>query len=149
MGIGTAVCCLISIPWGGGKHLWIVTFEQFTKLYQTTFAFVIVYITCISLTKTSILFFYRRMFGTGIIWGIVLGLAIAHWMEVTVTWLAGCRPIAYYWLQYTTPGAEGNCINAAQFYFANGVIGLIIDVFILLVPIPTSKTWQPIGRFQR
>ncbi|KAK4652454.1 hypothetical protein QC762_503070 [Podospora pseudocomata] len=137
MGIGTAVCCLISVPWGGGKHLWVVTHEEFTKLYQTTYAFVIVYITCISATKVSILLFYRRVFGTNVIWYIVFGFTCAHWAEVTITWLAGCRPIDYYWRQYTDPTATGSCIDAPLFYFCNGIIGLVIDVAILLVPIPT------------
>ncbi|CAP61788.1 uncharacterized protein PODANS_5_3070 [Podospora anserina S mat+] len=138
MGIGTAVCCLISVPWGGGKHLWVVTHEEFTKLYQTTYAFVIVYITCISATKVSILLFYRRVFGTNVIWYIVFGFTCAHWAEVTITWLAGCRPIDYYWRQYTDPTATGSCIDAPLFYFCNGIIGLVIDVAILLVPIPTG-----------
>ncbi|KAK0746050.1 hypothetical protein B0T18DRAFT_464677 [Schizothecium vesticola] len=138
MGIGTAVCCLISVQWGGGKHLWVVTHSEFTKLYQTTYAFVIIYITCISATKISILLFYRRIFGTNIVWALVLGLTIAHWAEVTITWLAGCRPIDYYWRQYTDPTATGSCIDAPLFYFCNGIIGLIIDVAILLVPTPTS-----------
>ncbi|EAQ90290.1 hypothetical protein CHGG_02225 [Chaetomium globosum CBS 148.51] len=136
-GIGTAVCCLITIPWGGGKHLWVVTFDEFTKLYQTTYAFVIVYITCISATKVSIMLFYRRMFGKGIIWNIVFGLAVCHWLEVTITWLSGCRPVNYYWKQYTDPTAVGTCIDASLFYFINGIIGLFIDVSILLVPVPT------------
>ena len=139
MGIGTAVCCLISVQWGGGKHLWVVTHSEFTKLYQTTYAFVIIYITCISATKISILLFYRRIFGTGIVWALVLGLTIAHWAEVTITWLVGCRPIDYYWRQYTDPTATGSCIDAPLFYFCNGIIGLVIDVAILLVPTPTSE----------
>ncbi|KAK3386458.1 hypothetical protein B0H63DRAFT_508501 [Podospora didyma] len=138
MGIGTAVCCLISVPWGGGKHLWSVTHGEFTKLYQTTYAFVIVYITCISATKISILLFYRRIFGKGLVWHVVFALACAHWAEVTITWLAGCRPIDYYWRQYTDPTAKGTCIDAPLFYFCNGIIGLVIDVAILLVPLPTS-----------
>jgi len=137
MGVGTAVCCLISIPWGGGKHLWVVTLDEFTKLYQTTYAFVIVYITCISATKVSILLFYRRIFGTNVIWYIVFAFTCAHWAEVTITWLAGCQPIDYYWKQYTDLTATGRCINAPLFYFCNGIIGLVIDVAILLVPTPT------------
>ncbi|KAK4120433.1 hypothetical protein N657DRAFT_579513 [Parathielavia appendiculata] len=149
MGIGTAVCCLISVPYGGGKHLWVVTADEFTKLYQTTYAFVIVYITCISATKVSILLFYRRIFGTGVIWYIVFGLACAHWAEVTITWLAGCRPISYYWRQYTDPTATGTCIDAPLFYFCNGVIGLVIDVAILLVPIPTSNLEPALANHQK
>ncbi len=137
LGIGTAVCCLVSVPWGGGKHLWVVTFDEFTKLYQTTYAFVIVYIACITTTKTSILLFYRRVFGTGIVWSIVFTLTICHGLEVSITWLSGCRPVDYYWKQYTDPDAVGTCIDAPLFYFINGIIGLFIDVSILLVPVPT------------
>ncbi|KEY74717.1 hypothetical protein S7711_05466 [Stachybotrys chartarum IBT 7711] len=137
LGVGTAICCLISVPWGGGKHLWIVTTDQFTRLYQTTYAFVIVYISCISATKVSIMLFYRRMFGTNLVWHVVFALAVLHWAEVTVTWLAGCRPVSYYWRQYTDPDAVGECIDAPVFYLANGCIGLVVDVAILLVPIPT------------
>ncbi|KAL1836299.1 hypothetical protein VTJ49DRAFT_5323 [Mycothermus thermophilus] len=137
LGIGTAVCCLVSVRWGGGKHLWVVTADEFNKLYQTTYAFVIVYIACISATKTSILLSYRRVFGDGIIWYIVFTLTLCHWAEVTITWLSGCRPVSYYWRQYTDPTAVGTCIDAPLFYFINGIIGLFIDVAILLVPIPT------------
>ncbi|KAK4132182.1 hypothetical protein BT67DRAFT_463869 [Trichocladium antarcticum] len=127
---------------GGGKHLWVVSFDDFTKLYQTTYAFVMVYITCITATKTSILLFYRRMFGTGIIWWIVLVLTICHGREVNITWVSGCRPVDYYWKQYTDPNAEGTCIDASLFYFINGIIGLFIDVAILLVPVPTNAAHQ-------
>jgi hypothetical protein len=119
-----------------------VSFEEFTKLYQTTYAFVSVYISCISATKVSILLFHRRMFGVTIVWWVVFALAVLHWAEVTITWLSGCRPVTYYWEQYTTPGATGSCIDASKFYLANGSIGLVIDVAILLVPIPTSKSHQ-------
>lgn len=121
----------------------MVSFDEFTKLYQTTYAFVIVYITCITATKTSILLFYRRVFGTGVIWSIVFTLTICHGLEVTITWLSGCRPVDYYWKQYTDPNAVGTCIDASLFYFINGIIGLFIDVSILLVPIPTSQSPFP------
>jgi hypothetical protein len=131
------------VPWGGGKHLWVVTVDEFHKLYQTTYAFVVVYITCISATKTSIMLFYRRMFGTGAIWYIVFTLTICHWLEVTITGLSGCRPVSHFWNQYTDPTAVGSCIDTSLFYFINGCIGLFIDVAILLVPLPTSQSPCP------
>ena len=109
-------------------------------LFQTTYAFVIVYISCVSATKVSILLYYRRAFGTSVVYYIVFALAVLHWLEVTVTWLAGCRPISYYWRQYTDPTAVGHCIDAPIFFLVNGCIGMLIDVAILLVPIPTGKT---------
>ena len=147
MGIGNAVCCLLPIQWGAGYHLWVVTTDEFIKLYQTTYAFVIVYIWSITLTKSSILLFYRRMFGTSIIWYIVFCLTILHGLEVTITWLSGCRPVSYYWRQYTDPTTEGSCINASLFYFINGIIGMVIDIMILLVPVPTVyKLRMPLGQ---
>jgi hypothetical protein len=140
LGIGTAVCCLISVPWGGGKHLWVVSIDEFTKLYQTTFAFVVIYITCVCTTKTSILLFYRRVFGTSIAWWVVCGLNFLHWLEVTVVFTAGCQPASYYWRQYTEPGAEGHCIDDSLLYFINGIIGMLIDISVLLVPIPSSES---------
>lgn len=79
------------------------------------------------------------MFGTSIIWYVVFCLTILHGLEVTITWLSGCRPVSYYWRQYTDPTAEGSCINASLFYFINGIIGMVIDIMILLVPIPTGE----------
>ncbi len=73
------------------------------------------------------------------IWYIVFGFTIAHGLEVTITWLAGCRPLHYFWEQFTNPMAKGKCINASLFYFINGIIGLAIDIAILLVPVRTSK----------
>jgi hypothetical protein len=121
----------------------VVTVDEFHKLYQTTYAFVVVYITCISATKISIMLFYRRMFGTGVIWYIVFALTICHWLEVTVTGLSGCRPVSHFWNQYTDPTAVGSCIDTSLFYFINGCIGLFIDVSILLVPLPTSQSPYP------
>jgi hypothetical protein len=153
LGIGTAVCCLISPPWGGGKHLWVVTLDQFERLYQTTWAFVLVYIGAISATKLSIMLFYRRMFGTSLVWWIVTTLCVLHYCEVTFVWIGGCQPISYYWEMYTVPGSEGHCIDAPVFYLANGSIGLVIDVLILLTPLPTifalqmapAQKWAVIG----
>lgn len=94
----------------------------------------------VTFTKSSILLFYRRVFGTSVIWYVVFGLTIAHGSEVTLTWLCGCRPVDFFWKQYTDPTAKGSCIDASVFYFVNGIIGMIIDIAILLVPIPTGET---------
>lgn len=86
------------------------------------------------------------MFGASIIWYIVCGFTIAHGLEVTITWLAGCRPISHFWTQYTDSDVVGSCIDASVFNFVNGIIGMVIDISILLVPVPTcmpSSTTVP------
>lgn len=116
-----------------------MTKAQFEKNYYMGYAFVLVYSTCLLFTKSSILLFYRRVFGTSRVWCVVFALTVAHGTAFVVTWLAGCRPVSYYWRQYFEPDAEGSCINTSLFYLANGVIGLVMDVTILLVPVPIGK----------
>jgi len=135
--IGTAVLCFLSIPEGGGKHLWTLTFQDFTRLWQMTYAFVLIYATCVSLTKASILLFYRRLFGTNWAWKLCMSLVVGYWVAIVIAWFAGCRPASYFWEQFTNPEADGVCMNTSLFYFVNGICAMLIDVFILLVPIPT------------
>ncbi|KAG9254010.1 uncharacterized protein F5Z01DRAFT_655719 [Emericellopsis atlantica] len=135
--IGTAVLCFTSIQEGGGKHLWIITFEEFTRLWQMAYAFVLIYATCVTLTKASILLFYRRLFGINLAWKINMALVLGYWVAIIIAWLSGCRPASYFWEQFTKPDAQGSCIDTSLFYFVNGICAMLIDILILLVPIPT------------
>jgi hypothetical protein len=31
---GTAICCLVIVGYGGGRHLWTLTAEEFVKVWQ-------------------------------------------------------------------------------------------------------------------
>lgn len=129
----------MSIPYGGGKHLWTLTFEQFTTLWKMTYAFVLIYATCVSCTKISILLFYRRVFGTNWAHNVCMFLAVGYWVAIIIAWFSGCRPASYFWEQFTKAGqVEGYCMDTSLFYFINGICAMLIDVAILCVPIPTS-----------
>ncbi|KAF4463716.1 integral membrane pth11 [Fusarium albosuccineum] len=143
--IGTAVPCIISIPYGGGKHLWVLTFDDFTTLWKMTYAFVLIYATCVSLTKASILLFYRRVFGTSRPFYVCLFLVIGYWVAIITAWFSGCRPASYFWEQFTNPEAKGYCMNTSLFYFVNGICAMLIDVAILMVPLPTNAVGPKAG----
>ncbi|KAJ3526236.1 hypothetical protein NM208_g11291 [Fusarium decemcellulare] len=145
--IGTAVLCIVSIPYGGGKHLWVLTFDDFTTLWKMTYAFVLIYATCVSLTKASILLFYRRVFGTSRPFYVCLFFVIGYWVAIITAWFSGCRPASYFWEQFTNPEAKGYCMNTSLFYFVNGICAMLIDVAILMVPLPTIyKLQMPLGQ---
>lgn len=129
----------MSIPYGGGKHLWVLTFADFTTLWKMTYAFVLIYATCVSLTKASILLFYRRVFGTNWAHHVCMGLVIGYWVAIITAWFSGCRPASFFWEQFTNPEAKGTCMNTSLFYFVNGICAMLIDIGILCVPIPTRK----------
>ncbi|EEU38096.1 uncharacterized protein NECHADRAFT_84327 [Fusarium vanettenii 77-13-4] len=140
--IGTAILCIISVPYGGGKHLWVVTSDEFTTLWKMTYAFVLIYATCVSLTKASILLYYRRIFGANWAHHICMGLVVGYWVSITIAWFSGCRPVTYFWEQFTKPTAKGYCMNTSLFYFINGICAMLIDVAILIVPMPTLYKLQ-------
>ncbi|KAF4996086.1 hypothetical protein FDECE_12582 [Fusarium decemcellulare] len=145
--IGTAVLCIVSIPYGGGKHLWVLTFDDFTTLWKMTYAFVLIYATCVSLTKASILLFYRRVFDTSRPFYVCLFFVIGYWVAIITAWFSGCRPASYFWEQFTNPEAKGYCMNTSLFYFVNGICAMLIDVAILMVPLPTIyKLQMPLGQ---
>jgi hypothetical protein len=124
-----------------------MTFEEFTSMWKITYAFVIIFATSVSVTKLSILLFYRRIFGTNWMYWVCMFLVVGYEVAIVVAFLSGCRPISYFWEAYTNPDAVGTCIDMPRFYFINGVCATIIDVLILLVPfkviynlkMPTSK----------
>ncbi|KAJ4264298.1 hypothetical protein NW762_005494 [Fusarium torreyae] len=132
----------MSIPYGGGKHLWVVTFAEFTTLWKMTYAFVLIYATTVTLTKASILVFYRRVFGSNLAHYICMGLVVGYWVAIIIAWFSGCRPASFFWEQFTNPEAKGTCMNTSLFYFVNGICAMLIDITILCVPIPTILKLQ-------
>ena len=45
------------------------------------------------------------------------------------------RPINYFWDQYTEPTSR-SCIETTIFSLVAGIINMLIDIAILLIPIP-------------
>ena len=136
--IGTAICCLLCVHYGGGKHLWSTTTEEFIKMFQITYAFVLIFATSVTMTKVSILLYYRRLFGTTWWDHFCMFLVVGYEVAVVIAWLSGVRPISYYWTQYTDPSKPGYSIDSAKFFLHNGICASIIDILILLVPFPTG-----------
>ena len=48
---------------------------------------------------------------------------------------SGCRPVSFYWRQYAG-ATDGVCIDVLQFYLVFGIINMVNDIIILVVPIP-------------
>ncbi|KAF2498225.1 hypothetical protein BU16DRAFT_287634 [Lophium mytilinum] len=133
---GTGICSLLSINYGGGKHLWALKTSEFTQVWKLLFGYVMIYATAVTLTKVSILVFYRRIFGITYSFYVCMFLAIGYWITIIVVDNVGCQPLSFFWTQYTDPTAIGTCINFPKFFFGNGIAAMLIDVIILGVPVP-------------
>lgn len=104
-----------------------------------------IYAAAVSTTKISILFFYYRIFQkqAGSLFLICLGIgsfmAAAYPIIVWTTMSTACRPASFFWEEFT--GVEGTCpISISDFFLALGVINMVNDIVVLLIPIP--QIWK-------
>jgi hypothetical protein len=79
---------------------------------------------------------------------VLMGITASYGISFTIVTLAGCRPFAANWDKVSHPNYT--CINTATFYVAQGAIGAVLDIAILLLPVPIiwnlhMKTSKKIG----
>jgi hypothetical protein len=92
------------------------------------------------LTKSSLLFLYQRIFGIvrpfrialAISWFLIIGYFIA----CVIASIAGCLPVSYVWTRYGTPPGPGSCFNEVAFFRWNGIANMLLDILMLLLPLP-------------
>lgn len=104
-----------------------------------------IYATAVTCTKASIVLFYRRIFNLRYSLILCMFLVLGYWVTIIVTISVACRPLEYFWTQYTDPHAKGVCIDVAKFFFGNGIAAMLIDTVILTIPIPIIMRLQMPG----
>ncbi|KAL2817986.1 hypothetical protein BDW59DRAFT_165692 [Aspergillus cavernicola] len=133
---GILACTIVGGTYGLGKHVWIVPIDDITRVNQTHFAYVLIYVWAIPLIKLSIIFFYRRIFGMTSIMYLCAFLTLGYFVACTIAFTACCRPPSYYWTQFADP-AGGHCVyDLYPFYIGNAAANVFTDLLILVVPIP-------------
>lgn len=96
---------------------------------------VIIYVWAVGLPKVAILLFYLRVNPTRSFryaCSTVIFITFAYMFALTFALLFPCRPINKLW----EPFIEGKCIDQNPIYLANVIINTIVDVLVLLLPIP-------------
>ncbi|WZH48505.1 pth11-like integral membrane protein [Fusarium acuminatum] len=136
---GTAGLAIAGGIYGAGKHIWAVQMVDLEQIYKILFGYTFLYSASCAIIKISILLFYGRIFPmtepvfrTSIIFGYFL--SISYPIVVWVTMGNACRPIEHFWTQFS--GTEGKCIDINKFFLALGIINMINDFYVLLIPIP-------------
>lgn len=72
------------------------------------------------------------MFRACLAFGIFL--AMAYPVIVWVMMASACKPMSFFWKQFT--GVPGSCIDVNSFSLALGIINMVEDVIILAITIP-------------
>lgn len=51
-----------------------------------------------------------------------------------------CKPVSHFWTQFS--GTKGECINVNQFFLALGILNMLNDFIILIIPFPRISRLQ-------
>ena len=117
---------------------WSDTYRDADHTPQVELIFEATHVIPITLAKCSILFLYKRIFRgpvfTAVVW-TSLGIAVTWGLSYFFTLLFLCTPIPTY-LRHG-PSAPGvSCSNELQVYYSLSISDFLIDVIILVIPIP-------------
>ncbi|KAL4972846.1 hypothetical protein BDW66DRAFT_169150 [Aspergillus desertorum] len=103
------------------------------------FSYTFIYALSCTSTRVSILFFYKRIFSPlerylRIAILVSGSITLSYPIIVWVTMSTACRPLSYFWTQFS--GAKGKCVDINTFFLAAGIINMFNDIIILAIPFP-------------
>ncbi|KAH7018389.1 uncharacterized protein B0I36DRAFT_368412 [Microdochium trichocladiopsis] len=117
--------------------------DSLTLFLQLEFATQLLSVLSLVFTKLSIIWFYRRIFR-----GDIFDLVTKALIAIVICWgiafffasLFECYPIQQIWLSlYGTPEHDLYCYQYLPMFYATSITNMLIDVLILVTPVP--KIW--------
>jgi hypothetical protein len=141
----TVTVSLASTKYGWDRHIWDVDpgphNENLVMERLISWISQMLYHCSSSLTKLSLLVFYRRIFVTKTMKWIVMGVicfTIAYFLTFFFALIFECRPLSHYWHILVVPeGTGGVCADEGDLVVISGIINVLIDVVIFILPIKT------------
>ncbi|KAI5238581.1 hypothetical protein E4T43_07342 [Aureobasidium subglaciale] len=144
----TMVLTILGGKQGSGNHVWAISITQLQTIFRILYGYTFIYGAAAAALKLSFLFYFARIFHTGsmgrifackdyISVALLVGgvLACAYPLMIWTVMLGACKPIHYFWDQYTDPQG-GSCVDTTLFFLIAGIINMLIDFIILCIPIP-------------
>ncbi|KAI9690815.1 MAG: hypothetical protein M1822_008434 [Bathelium mastoideum] len=129
------------IKLGVGKHATDVSEANVSEILKLLWVNEFLFTPGLTLAKSSALFFYERVFHNAnsrfksALW--IVQIATYLWMVGVLLAVATlCIPAEKNW----KPSVPGHCVNVDTFWLANGITSIMIDVIILILPLP--MLWQ-------
>ncbi|KAI1100245.1 hypothetical protein F4804DRAFT_53538 [Jackrogersella minutella] len=135
---------------GMGLPMGTLTYMEMETLLKITFAIEILYYLVITSVKSSIVFMYDRFAISTTFKRICLStnILLVVFILASISVVVGqCRPLQKAW--DLTRLVQGSCINSTAFFYFTSIFGIVLDVWILLIPIPTLRHLQISKRNRR
>jgi uncharacterized membrane protein YgcG len=126
-------------PKGLGTDIWAVPHDNVTAILHRMYFLFILYITSRDLVRLSILLFYQRIFGQiPIVRPLIrftFATIVACCIGFVLAIIFGCKPINHFWKGWDGE-QEGHCISTHAVFWAGAVIVTVIDIWVMLIPLP-------------
>lgn len=128
-----------AIPYGAGSDVWTVPFDHITQFVRWLYVLGVLYLLQIALLKLSILFFLLRLFPRVITQRLLkatIAFDLLYGAAFVIAGIFQCQPISFYWTSWDkNPTTRGKCININALNWSNAIIGIILDVWMLAIPL--------------
>ncbi|KAK7705446.1 hypothetical protein SLS57_010100 [Botryosphaeria dothidea] len=137
--------------YGFDRHVWDMDIKLAVQSREITLAISLSYIVSTSLTKLSILCFYRRMAVNTIerwflytVWAS-MAFVLAYMLTFVLTIFLGCKPLPAYWNQVDPSWAQTNgwkCFNEGAVMLAASAISVVQDFLACGLPLLLFRKLQ-------
>ncbi|BCS22383.1 uncharacterized protein APUU_30608S [Aspergillus puulaauensis] len=128
------------LVYGFGKHREDNPVENVVGYQKSFMAIQLVYFTNAVLTKASLLLLYQRIFGIVKTFRYALWtswvLILSYFVACVIASIAGCKPPSYLWDRFRNPDTPGGCFDEVAFFRWNGLANMLLDVLMLVLPLP-------------
>lgn len=122
---------------GLGKDVWTLPHEKITSFGRFFYVMEVLYFAQASLLKSSLLYFYLRIFPDSrtrwILWA-TMAFNAAYAFSFVVAAIFSCSPIHYFWVKWDGEH-EGQCININVLGWSHAAISIALDVWMLAIPL--------------
>ncbi|KAI1376549.1 hypothetical protein F4677DRAFT_418874 [Hypoxylon crocopeplum] len=135
---------------GMGSPMGTLSFDEMETLLKITFVIEIIYYSVLLCVKTSIVFMYDRFAVSTTFKRFCLytNILMVIFFIVCIGVVVGqCRPLEKAW--DVTRLVAGTCIDSTAFFYFTSIFGIVIDVWIIVLPVPTLKHLQISKRSRR
>ncbi|KAJ4288050.1 hypothetical protein N0V90_012067 [Kalmusia sp. IMI 367209] len=129
-----------TIGHGLGKDVWTLSFATITTFVKWFYIMEVLYFFNVAMLKLSLLLFFMRIFPARpvkrLLWATI-GFDILFGLAFIFAAIFQCQPISHYWDKWDGEHLDGKCVNINALGWANAVISIAIDIWMLALPL-----WQ-------
>ncbi|KAI0377956.1 hypothetical protein F5Y04DRAFT_291542 [Hypomontagnella monticulosa] len=141
--IGYLAILYVGKSFGMGSPMGTLETFEMVALLQITVAIEMIYYAIVTCFKMSIVFMYDRFAISTTFKNLCKGtniLLVAFFIVCIGVVIGQCRPLGKAW--DLTRLQPGSCIDSTAFFYFTSIFGIVLDVWILIIPIPTLRHLQ-------